>query len=66
MITSKHGRELGLPDLLMSELKDSAKYFASRLLAPDRFVEAYRAQGGEEETFEDAFDLPATVAAERW
>jgi hypothetical protein len=66
MITSKHGRDIGLPDLLMSELRDSAEYFASQLLAPEPFVEAFRAQGGQEETFEETFELPASVAADRW
>lgn len=66
MITSKHGRELGLPDLLMSELKDSAEYFAAHLLAPGLFVEAFRAQGGGEEAFGEAFKIPADVTASRW
>lgn len=66
MITSKHGRELGLPDLLMSELKDSADYFASHLLAPDVLVDAYRAQGGDLDRFPEVFQIPAEVAADRW
>lgn len=66
MITSQHGRELGLPDLLMSELKDSAETFAANLLAPEVFVEAHRAQGGTLETFQQIFNLPAAVAANRW
>ncbi|MEK6588262.1 MAG: hypothetical protein AABY97_05415 [Chloroflexota bacterium] len=66
MITSKHGRDLGLPDLLMSELKDSAEYFASFLLAPYAFVQAFRAQGGSEELFGELFQLPAAVAEARW
>ena len=66
MITSKHGRDIGMPDLLMSELKDSAEYFASHYLAPESLVEAYQAQGGDEENFADTFHLPAGVAAARW
>lgn len=66
MITSKHGRDLGLPDLLMSELKESANYFASHLLAPESLVDAFRAQGGKEEAFSETFDMPAAVAAARW
>ncbi|MFQ5921587.1 MAG: ImmA/IrrE family metallo-endopeptidase [Anaerolineales bacterium] len=66
MITSKHGRDLGMPDLLMSELKDSAEYFATHYLAPESLVQAYRAQGGDEETFAESFQLPTVVAADRW
>jgi hypothetical protein len=66
MITSKHGRDLGLPDLLISELKESAGYFASILLAPNSFVDAYRAQGGSEELFAESFSLPTEVAESRW
>lgn len=66
MITSKHGRDLGLPDLLMSELKDSAEHFASFLLAPFSFVQAFRAQGGSEEGFAELFQLPPSVAEARW
>ncbi len=66
MITSKHGRDLGMPDLLMSELKDSAEYFATHYVAPELLVQAYRAQGGDEENFAESFHLPAGVAAARW
>jgi len=66
LITSKHGRDLGMPDLLMSELKDSAEYFATHYVAPESLVQAYRAQGGDEENFADSFQLPAGVAAARW
>ncbi|MFV1857784.1 MAG: ImmA/IrrE family metallo-endopeptidase [Anaerolineales bacterium] len=66
LITSKHGRDLGMPDLLMSELKDSAEYFATQYVAPESLVQAYRAQGGDEENFADSFQLPAGVAAARW
>jgi len=66
MITSKHGRDLGMPDLLMSELKDSAEYFASHYLAPELLVRAYRAQGGDQKDFADSFQMPAGVAAARW
>lgn len=66
MITSKHGRSMGLPELLMSDLKDSAAYFASHLLAPEAMVKAYRSGGGSEVNFSDAFQLPTTMAAARW
>ncbi|GMR11556.1 MAG: hypothetical protein BMS9Abin28_2391 [Anaerolineae bacterium] len=66
LITSKHGRDLGMPDLLMSELKDSTEYFATHYVAPESLVQAYRAQGGDEENFAESFQLPAGVAAARW
>jgi hypothetical protein len=66
MITSKHGRSMGLAELLMSDLKDSAEYFASQLLAPEPLVQAYRSAGGGETGFADAFQLPAAMAAARW
>jgi len=66
ILTSKHGRSLGMPDLLMSELKDSTEYFAAHCLAPESFVQAYRAQGGDEEGFAESFQMPAAIAAARW
>ena len=66
MITSKHGRDLGMPDLLMSELKDSAEYFATHYLASESLVDAYLAQGGDEEGFAESFQLPKAVAEDRW
>ncbi|HLF80607.1 MAG TPA: hypothetical protein VI410_02485 [Anaerolineales bacterium] len=66
MITSKQGRSMGLAELLMSDLKDSAEYFASQLLAPEPMLQAYRSGGGAEAGFTDAFQLPGPMAASRW
>jgi hypothetical protein len=66
MITSKQGRSMGLAELLMSDLKDSAEYFASQLLAPEAMVQAYRGGGGAEAGLSDAFLLPGPMAATRW
>jgi len=66
MITSKQGRSMGLAELLMSDLKDSAEYFASQLLAPEAMLQAYRSGGGAELGFTDAFQLPGPMAAARW
>ena len=66
MITSKQGRSMGLAELLMSDLKDSAEYFASQLLAPEPMLQAYRSGGGSEARFTDAFQLPGPMAASRW
>jgi len=66
MITSKQGRSMGLAELLMSDLKDSAEYFASQLLAPEAMLQAYRSGGGAEGGLTDAFQLPGPMAASRW
>jgi hypothetical protein len=66
LITSKHGRSLGLADLLLSDLWESAEYFARHLLAPEALVEAYRVRNGDELEFGKAFGLPARAAASRW
>ena len=66
MITSKQGRSMGLAELLMSDLKDSAEYFASQLLAPEVMVLAYRSGGGGEAGLSDRFQLPGPMAAARW
>ena len=39
LITSKHGQAMGLGDLLMENLQESAEYFARHLLAPEPMVE---------------------------
>jgi hypothetical protein len=66
LITSKQGRALGLADLLLSELRDSAECFARALVAPAIMVEAYRKRGGTRDDFADAFGMPPEVAAVRW
>lgn len=66
LITSSHGRRLGLTDLLLPDLRDSAEYFARVLVAPDKMVAAYRKQGGELDDFGEEFDIPTEVAAARW
>ncbi len=66
LVTSRHGRALGLPALLLSTLKECAEYFARQLLAPEALVEAYRSRGGDRAAFADVFHLPESVAALRW
>ncbi len=66
LVTSRHGRALGLPALLLSTLKDCAEYFARYLLAPEPLVEAFRSRGGSYDTFASAFGLPAGAADLRW
>lgn len=66
LITSKHGQDLGLAEVLMDHLQESAEYFARQLLAPDPLLEAYRVNGGERSEFADVFGLPESVAELRW
>jgi len=66
LITSHHGRRMGLTDLLLPELRDSAEYFARVMVAPDLLVQAYREQGGDIDDFAETFEMPIEVAAARW
>lgn len=66
LVVSRHGRALGLPDVLFPNLYEAASYFARVLLAPDPMVVAYRKRGGDLEGFAAAFGLPPRVAEQRW
>ncbi len=66
LITSRHGRAIGLVEFLMPDLKESGEYFARHLLAPEPLLEAYRRRGGEEEGVAEAFGLPDASARLRW
>jgi hypothetical protein len=66
VITSKHGRSLGLMDMLISDLLDSGERFAAQLLAPEPMVDAYQQQGGDERGLAERFDIPGLVASKRW
>jgi Zn-dependent peptidase ImmA (M78 family) len=66
LITSKHGRRLGLFDLLLPHLRESAEYFAGCLLAPDTMLHAYRDNGGNAAELAETFHIPLSVAERRW
>lgn len=66
LITSAHGRTMGLADFLMPELRDSSEYFASVLVAPDEMIKAYRQNGNGLDDFAVTFDIPSEIAAARW
>lgn len=66
LVTSEHGRAMGLPEMLLPDLQECAEFFARQLLAPEALVAAYRKRGGSAAQFGEAFDLPAPVAALRW
>lgn len=66
LITSKHGRAMGLADLLLPHLRESAEYFARFLLVPELIMEAYRNKGGKKQGFAEAFQIPPQIASVRW
>ncbi|TFH34538.1 MAG: ImmA/IrrE family metallo-endopeptidase, partial [Anaerolineales bacterium] len=66
LITSKQGRAMGLPDLLLPHLRESAEYFARVLLVPEMMLEAYRNRGGKGEELAQTFQIPTPIAALRW
>ena len=66
LLTSNHGRRMGLTALLLPDLRECADYFARVLVAPDRMVQAYRDQGGKADDFAQTFDIPSEIAAARW
>ncbi len=66
LITSKHGRAMGLPQMFMSDLRNSADYFARAILAPLRFVDVYRKQKKTPHSMADDFCISQQVADQRW
>ena len=66
LITSKHGRAMGLFDLLLPHLRESAEYFASYLLAPEPMLKAYHEQGGRARGVAKTFNIPPFIALQRW
>lgn len=66
LITSRHGRAMGLVKLLMADLRDSAEYFARCLLVPEPLLQAFRKRGGEPAGLAEAFGVPISSAAQRW
>ena len=66
LITSKHGRALGLPDLLLPNMRESAEYFARFLLIPDVLLDSYRMNGGKKQGFAERFRVSPQIACLRW
>ena len=66
LITSKHGRAMGLFDLLLPNLRESAEYFASCLLAPAPLLDAYHEQGGRGRGVARTFSIPQNIALRCW
>lgn len=66
VVTSEHGRAMGLPEILLPELQESAEYFARQFLAPDALVGAFCRRGGKQDQFGAAFDVPESAAGARW
>jgi hypothetical protein len=66
LITSKHGRAMGLSDFLMTDLRESAEYFARKLLMPETLVTAFRSRKGKLDDVSDSFQVPPAVAVSGW
>ncbi|MGA9533227.1 MAG: ImmA/IrrE family metallo-endopeptidase [Anaerolineales bacterium] len=66
LITSAHGRRMGLTDLLLPDLRYCAEQFALAIVAPDHLVQAYRDRGGKIDEFAETFGIPPEVASARW
>jgi hypothetical protein len=65
MITSKHGQAMGLGELLMDDLQESAVYFARHLLVPELMVREFQDNGGDIVEVAGKFGIPVEVAVER-
>jgi GNAT superfamily N-acetyltransferase len=65
LITSKHGQAMGLGDLLMENLQESAEYFARHLLVPEPMVKTYQVNGGDPIEIAEKFGIPLEVADKR-
>jgi hypothetical protein len=66
LITSKQGRAMGLHELLLPHLRESAEFFARVLLMPDMMLDAYRKRGGKRNELAITFQVPSPIAALRW
>jgi len=66
LITSRHGRAMGLVQLLMADLKDSAEYFARCLIVPEPLLQAFRRREGKLADMAEAFGIPSAAAKLRW
>jgi len=63
---SRHGREMGLPEILLPDLEECQDMFARVLLAPDTLVASYRKQRRDLRGFAETFLMPTRIAALRW
>ncbi|OGO71509.1 MAG: hypothetical protein A2Z37_13925 [Chloroflexi bacterium RBG_19FT_COMBO_62_14] len=66
LITSKHGRAMGLSDFLMTDLRESAEFFARKLLMPETLVTAFRRRKGRLQSVSETFQVPPPVASMGW
>jgi hypothetical protein len=65
LITSKHGQKMGLGEMLMDNLQESAEYFARHLLAPEPMWKAFHDNGREVFDLADGFGIPMEVVEKR-
>jgi Zn-dependent peptidase ImmA (M78 family) len=57
---------MGLVQLLMADLKDSAEYFARCLVVPEPLFQAFRRREGLLADLAEAFGIPTGAAKLRW
>jgi hypothetical protein len=63
LITSKHGQNLGLFELVESHLRESAEFFARILLAPPRLLRCFCSGDGAVTRIVKEFKLPMHAAS---
>jgi len=67
LVSSRHGRSMGLGEMLGDSLRESSEYFAGHLTAPEVLVTAYRKRTADHaDGFADSFGIPAPIASARW
>jgi Zn-dependent peptidase ImmA (M78 family) len=65
LITSKHGRAMGLQELLVDELRECGEFFARHLLMPARQLHAYLKRGNAKEDLARIFAVPLRIVEQR-
>lgn len=66
LVSSKHGRKLGLPGIFMPTMDEDSAYFAGHLLAPDAMIKSIKKNSPEQLNIAETFCLPEGIAAKRF
>lgn len=66
LLTSRHGRAMGLADVFLPELRDSAEYFARAILMPSHFVHTRNGSDQQPEVIANDFQVSPSLACERY
>jgi hypothetical protein len=65
LITSRHGRAMGLQELLLDELRECGEFFARHLLLPARQLHACLKRGIAKEDLAKIFSVPVRIVEQR-